>query len=476
MKAELHRVEHHRAHIASSFYVSGFEEAACLSVDGFGDFVSTMFAEGTGTKLDIFEHVEFPHSLGVFYTAATQYIGFHKYGDEYKVMGLASYGEPEYLSEFRKIVQLKNDGQFELDLDYFLHHSEGVDMTWYNCAPTMGMLYSDKFAERFGPPREPRAEITKRHENIAASLQAMLEEAVFHLLDYLYQKTKNKNLCMAGGVAFNCVANGKILENTPFQEIFIQPAAGDAGTAIGAAYYIYHSTLGEPRCFTMKDVFYGPGYSDKELAEALEKYELKYEVYDDEGIVRAAAKAAADGQVVGWFQGRSEFGPRALGNRSIVVDPRSMEMKDLINKRVKYREPFRPFCPSILAEAVGDYFEQTYPEPFMLKAYKVKEDKKEVIPAVTHVDGTGRLQSVQKDVNPKYWTLIKEFENLTGVPVVLNTSFNENEPIVNSPEEAIECFLRTKMDCLILGNYFVRKEEHDVIMERVLRTMKPRME
>ncbi len=453
-----HNVEHHRAHMASSFFLSPFEDAAILSIDGFGDFVSTMWGVGLENKIKILGSVGFPHSLGLFYTAVTQYLGFLKYGDEYKVMGLAAYGEPEYVDDLEKIVRLKKNGDFELELDCFLHHSEGVDMTWEGGEPNLGKLYSDQFIKRFGPPRNRGEELTKRHENLASSLQVILEEAYFHVLNSVYEKTKKKALCLAGGVAFNSVANGKIFDNTPFEEVYIQAAAGDAGTALGAAYYIYHQVLGRPRKFEMKHAFWGPGFSNGNIERALKDSRSNYEVFDEDLILKKAAQAISEGKVVGWFQGRMEWGPRALGNRSILVDPRRKDMKDILNARIKRREPFRPFAPSILIESVGDYFEKTYPDPFMIKVYPIKKDKRGAIPAVTHVDGTGRLQTVSRDENPIYWKLIKEFEKLTGVPVVLNTSFNENEPIVCTPQEAIDCFSRTKMDLLVIGNYYVEKD------------------
>ncbi len=459
LRAQFHNVEHHRAHMSSAFFISPFEEAAILSVDGFGDFVSTMLGEGNGKQFKVLDHVEFPHSLGLFYLALTQYLGFPKYGDEYKVMGLAAYGEPSYLDEFRKIVRLQSGGLFELDLDFFRHHTEGVEMTWNNEQPVVGKAYSDELIKKFGPPREPHESITKRHEDIAASLQAMLEEAYFHILNSLYERTKKKTLCLAGGVALNSVANGKIFDRTPFEEVYIQAAAGDAGGALGTAYYIYHQILGNPRKFVMSHTYWGPQYSDGQIEEVLKEYSLNYDMLEQDSLIQRTVGSITQGKIVGWFQGRMEWGPRALGNRSIIVDPRRTEMKDVLNARIKRREPFRPFAPSILLEAVGDYFEKTYPDPFMIKVYPIKKDKRAVIPAVTHVDGTGRLQTVAREENPLYYDLIKAFGDLTGVPVVLNTSFNENEPIVCTPREAIECFLRTKMDVLVLGNFLVERKE-----------------
>jgi carbamoyltransferase len=459
ISAEVHYVEHHRAHLASSFFVSGFDEAALVSVDGFGDFVSTMWGVGRGSQMKIDGHVGFPHSLGVLYTAVTQYLGFPKYGDEYKVMGLAAYDQPAYLDEFRQLVRRSGELGFVLDLSYFTHHSEGVLMTWNEGAPALGRIYSPKMVSRFGPPRGPSEEVSPKHAQLAASLQAVLEEVVLDLLNKLYEKTRTKQLCLAGGVALNCVVNGKILEQTPFEQIYIQPAAYDGGTSLGAAFYVWHQLLRKERGFTMDHAYWGPEFSDSRIKAALDHSRLGYGQVESDQLTKLVAEEIAKGRIVGLFQGRMEFGPRALGNRSIVVDPRRAEMKDILNRRIKHREPFRPFAPSVLEESVGDYFEQSHPSPFMLMTYKVKEDKLAQIPAPTHVDGSGRLQTVSRATNPFYWQLIKEFERLTGVPVVLNTSFNENEPIVCTPEEAIECFLRTQMDVLAIGNYLVHKEE-----------------
>jgi carbamoyltransferase len=465
LTAKVSRVEHHKAHLASSFFVSGFDEAALLSVDGLGDFASTMWGIGRGGKMTIGGAIPFPHSLGFFYTAITQYLGFWNYGDEYKVMGLASYGEPEFKDEFARIVRLgerNGEPHFNLGLDYFIHHKVGSQITWDEGIPIIGKLYSDFLEERLGEPRVTGSVVDKRHENIAASLQERLEDSVILLLNKLYNLYGVKKLCMAGGVAFNCVANGLIFDKTPFEEVYIPPAAGDAGLAIGAAYYHYHEVLKQPRSFVMKHPYWGPEFTNEQIRRALEVKGIedcrcRVTELSDEELVRITANRIAEGKIVGWYQGRLEFGPRALGNRSIVVDPRRAEMKDILNSRIKHREPFRPFAPSILEERVGDYFEHTHPSPFMLMTYRVRESKREVIPAPTHVDGTGRLQTVSRDQNPRYWQLIAEFEKLTGVPVLLNTSFNENEPVVCSPEEAIECFLRTKMDNLAIGNYLVEK-------------------
>src|SRR5439155_22627504 len=400
-----------------------------LSVDGFGDFASTMLAHGKGNRFEVLDRVLFPHSLGIFYTAVTQWLGFPKYGDEGKVMGLAPYGEPRRLEEMRELVRL-NGSLFELGLDYFTHHHEGVDMTWDEQTPTIGRIYSERLVEAFGPAREPGGELTALHEDVAASLQKMLEEAYLHLVRSLHERTGERAICLAGGVALNAVANGLIRVETPFEEVYVQPAAGDSGTAVGAASFVWHQVLGNPRSFVMRHAYTGPEYSDEECAAALAAAGFESERLPDDELFRRVAERIAAGDVVGWFQGRMEFGPRALGNRSIVVDPRRPDMKEILNARIKHREPFRPFAPSILAEAAGDWFEQDYTSPFMVLGYKTRPKRREQIPAVNHVDDTGRLQTVEERVNPRYWRLIKEFERLTGVPVVLNTSFNENEPIV----------------------------------------------
>lgn len=465
LSAEVSRVEHHKAHLASSFFVSGFDEAALLSVDGLGDFASTMWGIGSGNAMTINGGIAFPHSLGFFYTAITQYLGFWKYGDEYKVMGLASYGQPDFTDEFARIVRLNGRNgkpHFDLGLDYFIHHKVGSQITWEEGSPVIGKLYSDFLEKRLGRAREAGAPVDSRHENIAASLQARLQDSVLSLLNKLYELYGVKRLCLAGGVAFNCVANGLIFDRTPFEQVYIPPAAGDAGLAVGSAFYIYHQVLKEPRSFVMNRAYWGPEFSREQIRQVLEDKRLadrglRIAELSEEELVRETAIRIAEGKVVGWHQGRLEFGPRALGNRSIVVDPRRAEMKDILNSRIKHREPFRPFAPSILEERVGDYFDHSHPSPFMLMTYKVKPEKRNEIPAPTHVDGTGRLQTVNRDQNPRYWQLIKEFEKLTGVPVVLNTSFNENEPVVCRPEEAVECFLRTKMDVLAIGDYLVEK-------------------
>jgi carbamoyltransferase len=456
LRATFHNVEHHQAHVASAFFVSPFDEAAALSVDGFGDFASTMLAHGRGNRFEVLDRVLFPHSLGIFYTAVTQWLGFPKYGDEGKVMGLAPYGEPRQLDRMRELVRL-NGSLFELGLDYFTHHREGVDMTWDDQTPTIGRIYSERLVEAFGAAREPGQELTALHEDVAASLQTMLEDAYLHLVRTLHERTGSSAVCLAGGVALNAVANGRIRLDTPFEHVYVQPAAGDSGTAVGAAYFVWNQTLGRPRSFVMRHAYTGPQFSDEECAAAIAAAGLEHRLLTDGELFPHVAERIAAGDVVGWFQGRMEFGPRALGNRSIVVDPRRPDMKDILNARIKHREPFRPFAPSILAEATGDWFEQDYESPFMVLVYRTRADKREKIPAVNHVDDTGRLQTVERDVSPRYYRLIEEFARLTDVPVVLNTSFNENEPIVMTPEDAVGCFVKTRMDVLVLGNHVVTR-------------------
>jgi carbamoyltransferase len=458
LRAQFHNIEHHRAHLASSFYVSPFDQAALLSIDGFGDFVSTMWAVGEGNSIKVLDQVEYPHSTGIVYTATTQFLGFPHYGDEGKVMGLAPYGKPRYIEEFRDLIRTEERGQFRLNLDYFRHHAEGVDMTWDQGSPVIGRIFSDEFVRTFGRAREPGAPLTDREHDIAASLQLRLEEVGFHVLNHLHAETGLTDLGLSGGVAYNSVMNGKILLNTPFRRVYVQPAAGDSGTALGVCYEIHHGILKKSRGEVMLGAYTGPEFTSEEIQAELQISDLRFETYSDTELTARAAQDIAAGLVVGWFQGRMEFGPRALGNRSIVVDPRRAEMKDVLNDRIKKREPFRPFAPSVLEERTADYFEQSHPAPTMLMVYQVRRERRAEIPAVTHVDGSGRLQTVSREVNPRYYQLISDFNELTGVPVVLNTSFNENEPIVCTPREAINCFLKTRMDVLDLGNEAVRRK------------------
>jgi carbamoyltransferase len=464
IRAKFHRVEHHRAHLASAFFVSPFDRAAVLSADGLGDFASTMWGVGEGPRIRINGAVSFPHSLGIFYTAMTQYLGFWKFGDEYKVMGLAGYGTPAYLDEFRNIVQFTEPMGLRLGLSYFTHHQNGPEMTWKSSreTPVLGRLFSPFLENRLGTARAAAQPLEDRHRNLAASMQATLEKVLVANVLALQKKTRVKTLCLAGGVAFNCVANGKILEKTPFERIYVQPAAGDAGLSLGAAFHVHHQILRHPRSFVMDHAFWGPGFTAQEVKQSLPKTQASspfvVRELDEDALVQAAAEYIAQGKIVGWFQGRAEWGPRALGNRSILADPRRSQMKEILNDRIKHREAFRPFAPSILEESTGEYFERTHPSPFMNFAYTVRQPKRAVIPATTHVDGTARLQTVSRKSHPLYWHLIRTFGNLTGVPVLLNTSFNDNEPIVCRPEEALDCFHRTKMDVLVLGNFMLEKQ------------------
>jgi len=457
LKAQFHNVEHHRAHLASSFFVSPFERTALLSIDGFGDFISTMWAIGERNSIEVLGQVEYPHSTGIVYTATTQFLGFPHYGDEGKVMGLAPYGRPRFIGEFRDIIRTEERGQFRINLNYFRHHAEGVEMTWDQGSPVIGKIFSEAFVETFGPRRSPGTPLTDRERDIAASLQLRLEEVGFHILNHIHEVTGLTDLGLSGGVAYNSVMNGKILLNTPFKRVYVQPAAGDSGTALGVCFQIHNGVLQQPRSEIMLGAYTGPEFSNDEIKVELERAGLRFEVLNDIELTRRAASDIAGGLVVGWFQGKMEFGPRALGNRSIVVDPRRADMKDILNDRIKKREPFRPFAPSILAERVADYFEQSHPAPTMLMVYQIKSERRDEIPAVTHVDGSGRLQTVSQELNPRYYQLILDFERITGVPVVLNTSFNENEPIVCMPNDAVECFLKTKMDVLYLGNYRLQR-------------------
>lgn len=467
VRRKMHWVEHHPAHLASTFFVSPFDEAAVCAIDGFGDFVSTSMAVGRGRTLRVIKRTYFPHSLGILYLAITQYLGFVKYGDEYKVMGLAPYGEPEYVDLLRRLIHLESGGDFELDLSYFRHHTDGVSMTWDDGEPTMGRVYTSRLEQLLGPARKHDEPLEARHEAIAASLQILFEEAAFHILNDLYERTGLSQLCLAGGCAMNSVMNGKIRERTPFKEIYIQPAAADNGTALGAAFYVWHQVLGNTRRFYMEQAYWGPAFSDDEIGVelkakgyALEEQGCQVKKIDDgEQLCRWTAERIADGKIVGWFQGRMEWGARALGNRSILADPRRHDMREIINTKIKLREKFRPFAPSILEESLHDYFVGAVPDPFMMQVYPVQPEKRAVIPAVTHVDGSGRLQTVNRQANPLYWGLLRAFEKQTGIPVILNTSFNENEPIVLRPAEALDCFLRTKMDVLVMGKYVLEKEE-----------------
>ncbi len=461
---EIHHVEHHPAHLASAFYVSPFEDAAVGSIDGFGDFVSTSMAVGRGRDIELLEKVYFPHSLGILYTAITQYLGFLHYGDEYKVMGLAPYGRATRLEELRQLVTLKDGGTFELSLDYFRHWSDDTRMEWEAGYPTLPALYSPALESLLGPARNPEDPVEREHEDVAHSLQALYEECCFHILDDLWERTRNPRLCLAGGCAMNSVANGKVRDRTPFEALYVQPAAADNGTALGAAYHVWHQVLGQPRAFVMDHAYWGTAYPDPDVPAMMDGHEddgWTFEIrhFDtEEDACRTAAELIPGGHVVGWFQGCMEWGARALGNRSILADPRREDTRDHINTKIKFRERFRPFAPSVLEESLDEYFVGAAPDPFMQQVYLVREEMRPLLPAITHVDGTGRIQTVNARINPTYHRLISAFGELTGVPIVLNTSLNENEPIVDTPEQALDCFLRTRMDAIVIDRTMVRRQ------------------
>jgi carbamoyltransferase len=460
LKAEFHRIEHHQTHTAAGFLISPYEEAAVLSVDGMGDFTSTLTVHAKGTDWVELDRVFYPHSLGFLYTAITMYLGFPQYGDEYKVMGLAPYGQPEFLDLFRRIIRPVGD-TFELNLDYFMHPKHGIRMTWNDGAPVVQPFHSPLLERELGPPRGEKEECTRRHENIARSLQAVAEEIILHLLERLHAKTKCANVCLTGGVAMNSVANGKVTTCTPFTGVYVPAGAADNGTSFGAAFYIWNRVLKKPRTFVQEHAYWGCQSDAEACAEAIRDAGLPYQTHAEASLVDRTADLLIDGKVVGWFQGRMEFGARALGNRTLLADPRRSDMRDIINLRIKFRERFRPFAPSILEECVGDWFETNEPAPFMEKVLPIRAERRGQVPAVTHVDGSGRLQTVSKRTNPLYHALISRFQAKTGVPIVLNTSLNENEPIVRTPAEAINCFLRTDMDALVLGPHVIDRGSPD---------------
>ncbi len=455
LKAKIHNVEHHRSHLASAFFASPFEKSALLSIDGFGDFTSTMTGIGKGNKIEVLETVSYPHSIGVFYTTFTQWLGFPHYGDEYKVMGLAPYGEPKYVDQLRKVIKFKKDGLFELELKYFNHPSKGVNMVWEDGIPAMDSLYSDFLLAELGPARKSDEPLTQAHKDWATSVQRITEEVIYHIITHLQQKTGLDSVCIAGGVAQNSVANGKILLKTPFKHVYIPPAGHDAGTCIGAALWVYNQLLDQPRTAPMLHGYLGSRFTNEAIETLLKEKNISYQKLTGEALFDKATECLINGGVVGWFQGRAEFGPRALGHRSIIADPRRNDAKEILNTKIKRRESFRPFAPSILKDHIADYFEQVDDVPFMEKVFMIKEAQRVKIPAVTHVDGTGRLQGVDQTIEPKYYGLIHNFYQKTGVPILLNTSFNENEPIVNTPEEALNCFLRTQMDMLVLEDIVI---------------------
>jgi len=457
LRFQEHHLEHHIAHIASAYYCSPWEKAAGFSYDGSGDFVSTMMARCQDNDIEVLDRVFLPHSLGSVYTMICEFIGYTKYGDEGKVMGLAPYGKDRYCDELRKIVAPSDSG-FHLDLRYFkpLGSNSGMQVL-PDGTVRLARHFSGRMEKRFGEPRRPHAEITQRDMDLAFALQHRFEEIFFHLLNRLHERLPIDDLAMAGGCALNSVANGKLFDRTPFRQTYIQPAAGDEGLAIGAALHTYHSVLKQPRRCHLKNSYLGPEFSDSRIESALQSAGLSYRKLARDPLLEAVAAQIAAGDVVGWFQGRMEWGPRALGNRSILAHPGLPNMKDVLNARIKHREWFRPFAPSILAGSQHEYFERDHPSPFMLHVYRIRPEKRSRLSAVNHVDDTGRLQTVTRDENALYYDLIRAFQRRTGIPVLLNTSFNENEPIVCAPEEAIDCFQRTRMDVLAIGPFLVLK-------------------
>ena len=479
IKAVVHQVEHHLAHLASAFLVSGFSEAACVSIDGFGDFASTAFGAGQGSEVKIDNRVYFPHSLGVFYSALTQFLGFPHYGDEYKLMGLAPYGEPTFLDPLREVVRIRPDGTFRLNLKFFRHHLANVSYTWKDCAPDVETLYRRPLIDLLGPARKPDEPIEQKHKDLARSVQATYEKAFFALLQALHKQHPSDNLALAGGCAMNSVANGKVYRRTPFKRMYLPAAAGDAGGAIGAAVYVLSTLTNRQSAGDQQSnnhltsglrplisAYLGPDSSEEEIHALIDwkKKEISDAgctisyLGDEEELMKKTAQGISEGKIVGWFQGRMEWGPRALGNRSILADPRNSEIKDVLNAKVKRRESFQMSALSILREEVAEWFETDDDVPFMMQVFQLRPKYRELIPAVTHVDGTGRLQTVHRETNPRYYRLIEHFRELSGVPLVLNTSFNENEPMVCFPEEALDCFLRTKMDMVVLGNFCVERK------------------
>jgi carbamoyltransferase len=476
---KIKQVEHHRSHIASAFFASPFDNAACLSIDGSGDFTTTMIGTGSGNNIEILDSVDFPHSLGIFYTAFTQLLGFPHYGDEYKVMGMAPYGRREsamdngqwamgnkqgpvahcqlLMANLEKVVKLTGDGLFKLDLSYFRTGTQGIISYGENNAPVVAPLYSSKMISEFGEPRKKDEPLTQYHKDLAASVQHSTEQVIFHILEHLYKRTGMENLCLAGGVAQNSVANGKILSNTYFKNIYIPSAGHDAGISMGAALYTQHQLMNYQRQPAIRSAYTGSIFSNATIKEMLSGLNVSFTELSDDKLFDKITNCMINGGVVGWFTGRAEFGPRALGGRSIIADPRRTDAKEILNLKIKRRESFRPFAPSILKEYVAEFFDTTDDSPFMEKVFPIKKEKQALIPAVTHVDGTGRLQTVDALISPRYYNLIEAFRKKTGIPVLLNTSFNENEPIVNTPMEALDCYLRTNMDMLAMENILVER-------------------
>ncbi|MBD0371751.1 MAG: carbamoyltransferase [Pyrinomonadaceae bacterium] len=448
-KFRFHFLEHHQCHAASAFFVSPFEKAAIMTWDGTGEDTTTLFSQGNDNELRVLRRIKLPHSLGQFYSAVTNFLGFDMFaGDEWKVMGLVAYGKPEYYDFFReRVLSLDGHHDFRVNIRVLDHHL------------AKRYKFAEEIVKALGPPRRPDEELTERHWNIAASAQRVLEDTALHLVREMHEQTGEENLCMAGGVAFNSVMNGRIMSESPFKRFFIQPAAGDAGCSLGAALLVHHRLLKQPRKFRMEHAYYGPSFSAEACAAALRAAGLPFETLPDEELLPRLARLIADGSIIGWFQGRMEFGPRALGNRSFLADPRRADMRDLLNKKVKLREWFRPLAPSMREEVSQEFFAKPHYDPFMITVVSVVEEKRALIPAVVHVDGTARPQTVSRKTNPRYWQLISEFEKLTGIPMLLNTSFNIQEPIVCQPEDAIKTFNNASFDALVLENHLVLRSE-----------------
>ena len=468
------KIEHHRAHLASAYYACDFDEACILSVDGFGDFSSSAWGVAQGNQMTIDGYVYFPHSLGIFYQAITQYLGFKNYGDEYKVMGMAAYGNPTYVEQLQRLCLYNHNGKYQLDLKYFLHHTPKSSYGFESGVPVCSDFYSEELVCALGPSRKSEEPIEQFHKDIACSVQIIYERAFFNLCNRLYEKYKSRNLALAGGCAMNSLANGKIAAQTEFENTYIQAAAGDAGGAVGAAFCVAMDNGVKRKNLEMTHAYWGPAYSDVQYKTVIEQYKQRFienqcELFtltDSDQLCSTVASEISKGKVIGWFQGQSEWGPRALGNRSILADPRHTDMQELLNVKIKRRESFRPFAPSVLLEQVDQWFDQSTEVPFMGQVFMIKEQKRLLIPAVAHVDGSGRLQTVSELSNSLFHKLIEQFFEITGVPILLNTSFNENEPIVCKPEEAIECFLRTKMDLLVLGEHLICRSQISTIDEK----------
>lgn len=444
-------VGHHESHAASAFYPSPFEESLIITADGVGEWATTSWGIGRGHKIEMRQEIKFPHSIGLLYSAITTFLGFYANGGEGKVMGLAGYGKPEYIDQFKEIIQVFDDGSFRLNMTYF---SYTYDIS----------MYSKKMVDLLGDPRTPESELNERHYNIAATLQWILEDVMIKTTRNLIKKTSINNLCLAGGVALNCVANGKLLENTDVKNIFVQPAPGDDGGSLGSSLFLYHQILDQKKRTPLKQPFFGSEYSNTYIESLLKRQgeEISWTKMDSSLLLEKTAKTIANNKVIGWFQGKMEFGPRALGNRSILANPQNPEMKDILNKRIKKRESFRPFAPAILIESTEDYFNLSRPSPYMLITTSLKEGKEAVVPAICHVDNTARVQTVSCEDNPRFYDLIKNFERITGIPLILNTSFNlRGEPMVCSPEDALKCFLRSEMDYLVMGDFWVNKNDQD---------------